>query len=151
PSAWFRKMMKTSQGLSEASRRNLDIAVAGWSTDISPKRFFILLKKLIALLEQREEKPDPLDSLHREVELLPSTEPGMGTIQINGPIPDILAQWKRLDESARAVQKAQRTALREGTPIPHDPEGRVLATGRALSLKELRFALLASAEPDLDG
>src|SRR5699024_11490725 len=68
----------------------------------------------------REQRPDPLSCLTRTVELLPSTEPGMGTIQIHGPIPEILAQWKRLDESARAVQRAQRTALREGTPIPHD-------------------------------
>src|SRR5699024_572666 len=112
---------------------------------ISPERFFTLLKKLITLLEQREQRPDPLARLTRSVELLPGIEPGMGTIQIHGPIPEILAQWKRLDESARAVQQAQRTALREGTPIPHDPDDRARDAGRALPLGELRFALLASA------
>src|SRR5699024_7817895 len=65
--------------------------------------------------------------------------------------PEILAQWKRLDESARAVQQAQRTALREGTPIPHDPDDRVRETGRALPLRELRFALLSGAGLDLEG
>ena len=149
--AWFQKMLRSSRGLSDDSRRNLDIAVAAWSFDITPERFFTLLKKLISLLEQREERPDPLSRLSRGVDLLPSVEPGMGTIQINGPIPEILAQWKRWDESARAVQTAQRTALREGTPVPHDPDGRVLETGRALPLSELRFALMASAVPDLDG
>src|SRR5699024_2731141 len=128
-----------------------------WSSDvcssdlISPERFFTLLKKLITLLEQREQRPDPLARLTRTVELLPGTEPGMGTIQIHGPIPEILAQWKRLDESARAVQRAQRTALREGTPIPHDPDDRVRETGRALPLRELRFALLSGAGLDLEG
>ena len=151
PSAWFQKMLRSSRALSDASRRNLDIAVASWSADISPERFFTLLKKLITLLEQREQRPDPLSCLTRTVELLPGTEPGMGTIQIHGPIPEILAQWKRLDESARAVQRAQRTALREGTPIPHDPDDRVRETGRALPLGELRFALLSGAGLDLEG
>src|SRR5699024_4748620 len=148
PSAWFQKMLRSSRALSDASRRKLDIAVASWSVDISPERFFTLLKKLITLLEQREQRPDPLSCLTRTVELLPSTEPGMGTIQIHGPIPEILAQWKRLDESARAVQQAQRTALWEGTPIPHDPDDRVRETGRALPLGELRFALLSGAGLD---
>src|SRR5699024_2703917 len=55
PSAWFQKMLRSSRALSDASRRNLDIAVASWSADISPERFFTLLKKLITLLEQREQ------------------------------------------------------------------------------------------------
>ena len=151
PSAWFQKMLKSSRSLTDASRKNLDVAVASWSADISPERFFTLLKKLITLLEQREDDPDPLTCLRRSVDLLPSIEPGMGTIQVSGPIPEILAQWKQLDESARAVQTAQRTALREGTSIPHDPDGRVLETGRALPLPELRFALMGSAALDLDG
>ncbi|ATG53215.1 HNH endonuclease [Brachybacterium vulturis] len=151
PSTWFQKMLKSSRSLTDDSRRNLDVAVASWSPDISPERFFTLLKKLIALLEQREERPDPLDGLTRSVELLPSNEPGMGTVQISGPIPDILAQWKQLDESARAVQTAQRTALREGTPIPHDPDGLVLASGKATPLTQLRFALMSSATLDVDG
>ncbi|WP_299299539.1 HNH endonuclease signature motif containing protein [uncultured Brachybacterium sp.] len=151
PAAWFQKMLKTSRQLSDSSRKNLDIAVASWSPDITAERFFTLLKKLIALLEQREDRPDPLSSLTRSVDLLPSVEPGMGTIQINGPIPDILAQWKQLDESARAVQAAQRAALRDGTPIPHDPDGTVLDTGKALPLSQLRFALMATAALDLDG
>ena len=150
-SAWFQKMLRSSRALSDESRRKLDIAVASWSVEISPERFFTLLKKLITLLEQREQRPDPLARLTRSVELLPGTEPGMGTIQIHGPIPEILAQWKRWDESARAVQQAQRTALREGTPIPHDPDDRVKEAGRAPPLGELRFALLAAAGLDVEG
>lgn len=151
PSTWFQKMLRTSRSLSDDSRRKMDLVISTWSPDISPERFFTLLKKLIVLLEQRENRPDPAACLRRTVELLPSVEPGMGTIQVSGPIPDILAQWKMLDESARALQSAQRAALKEGTEIPHDPEGRVLETGRALPLHELRFALLAGATLDLEG
>ena len=72
-------------------------------------------------------------------------------LQIVGPIPEIIHRWKSLDESARAVQAAQRGALRDGTPIPHDPDGTVQETGRALPLSRLRFMLLTGAELDVDG
>lgn len=151
PSAWFQRMLKSSRPLSDASRRMLDSTVNAWSTDITAERFFTLLKGLIQHLQQREALPDPVASLERSVELLPSHQPGMGILQIIGPIPDILGQWKMLDESARAVQAAQRAAVRDGTPIPHDPEGTVQATGRARSLTSLRFALATAANYDLEG
>src|SRR5690606_3682380 len=82
---------------------------------------------------------------------LPAGVPGMGILQITGPIPEVLSRWKSLDESARAVQAAQRAALRDGTPIPHDPDGVVLETGRALPLSQLRFLLITGAVLDVDG
>ncbi|MGP9538379.1 HNH endonuclease signature motif containing protein [Brachybacterium sp. AOP43-C2-M15] len=151
PSAWFQSMIKSSRRLSDSSRKKVDVAVDSWSMDITAERFFRLVKKLIALLEQREQHPDPVSSLPRSVDLLPGHEPGTGILQIVGPIPDVLAQWKRLDESARAVQSAQRAALRDGTPVPHDPDGQVLTTGKALPLSVLRFVLMATATPDLEG
>ena len=151
PSAWFQKMLKTSQKLSESSRRDLDAVISTWSTEISPERFFTLLRALIDHLADRENRPDPSAALERTVELLPGAEAGTGTLRITGPIPEILAQWKALDESARAVQAAQRAALRDGTPIPHDPDGVVLETGRALPLTRLRYALIDTAELDVDG
>ena len=151
PSAWFQKMLRTSRSLSDASRQNLDIAVSTWSMNIPAERFFRLLKALIDLLEHREDKPHPSSCIERSVALLPGHEPGTGVLQITGPIPEILSRWKKLDEAARAVQSAQRAALRDGTAIPHDADGVVLETGRALPLTRLRFALLDSAEIDLEG
>ncbi|QNN82231.1 hypothetical protein H3H54_14220 [Brachybacterium sp. Z12] len=119
--------------------------------DIPAERFFTLLSALIDLLEHREEKPHPSSRLERSARLLPGHEPGTGILQIVGPIPEILSRWKTLDEAARAIQTAQRTALREGTPIPHDPDGDVLATGRALPLTQLRYLLMSLAELDLEG
>lgn len=151
PSTWFQKMLKTSQKLSESARRDLDAVISTWSTDISPERFFTLLRALIEHLGERENRPDPVAALERTVELLPGAEAGTGTLRITGPIPEILARWKSIDESARAVQAAQRAALRDGTPAPHDPDGVVLETGRALPLTRLRYALLDTAELDVDG
>ena len=151
PSAWFLRMLKTSRDLTDASRRDLDLAISTWSMDITPERFFTLLKALIQHLQERENRPDPVASLERAVELLPGQQAGTGVLQITGPIPEILAQWKTLDESARAVQSAQRAALRDGTPIPHDPDGTVQETGRALPLARLRYLLMDSADLDLDG
>src|SRR5699024_5049447 len=123
PSAWFQKMLRSSRALSDESRGKLDIAVASWSVDISPERFFTLLKKLITLLEQREQRPDPLARLSWRAERLQGGSPDMHTNNIDGPIPGLPTQRKRLDESARAIQQAHPTALREHTPIPHEPDG----------------------------
>ncbi|MEE1617896.1 HNH endonuclease signature motif containing protein [Brachybacterium sp. J153] len=149
--AWFERILKGSRSLSDDSRRQLDEILSTWFADITSERFFTLLKGLIELLRQREDRPDPESCLERSVELLPSPQPGVGILQITGPIPDILACFTELDETARALQAAQRAALREGAPIPHDPEGTVLESGRALSLTRLRFALLTSAQLDPDG
>lgn len=151
PAAWFQRMLKTSRGLSDRSRRDLDLALSTWSMDITPERFFTLLKSLVEHLENREDHPDPAASLERSVELLPGPQSGTGTLQITGPIPEILARWKALDESARAVQTAQRAALRDGTEIPHDADETVQETGRALPLKSLRYQLMDGAELDLEG
>jgi hypothetical protein len=151
PSTWFQRMLKKSRGLSGESRKKLDIAVSQWSMDITPERFHTLLKSLIELLCHREEIPDPATRIEKDVELLPGPEVGSATILVTGPVPDVIAQWRTLDETARAVQAAQRAALRESTEIPHDPEGVVAATGRALPLRELWFALLTSSQYDTEG
>ena len=151
PSAWFQRMLRSARPLTDESRRELDLVLSTWSPDISPERFFTLLRALVEHLRERESAPDEPAELERSVELVPATRPGMGMLQIVGPIPEIIHRWKSLDESARAVQAAQRGALRDGTPIPHDPDGTVQETGRALPLSRLRFMLLTGAELDVDG
>lgn len=151
PSAWFQRMLRSARPLEDDSRRDLDLVISTWSMDISPERFFTLLRALVEHLRERESGAERVEELQRNVELLPAGVPGMGTIQISGPIPEILSRWKSLDESARAVQAAQRAALRDGTPIPHDPDGVVLEAGRALPLSQLRFLLVSGAELDVDG
>jgi hypothetical protein len=151
PSAWFQRMLRSARPLTDESRRDLDLVISTWSMEISPERFFTLLRALVEHLRERESGAEQALKIERSVELLPTGIPGMGVLQISGPIPEILSQWKSLDESARAVQSAQRVALRDGTPIPHDPDGVVLETGRALPLSQLRFLLITGAELDVDG
>src|SRR5690606_4340444 len=151
PSAWFQRMLRSARPLSDASRQDLDRVISTWSADISPERFFTLLRALVEHLRAREDRPSASEAFERRVELLPSPTPGTGILQIVGPIPEILARWKSLDESARAVQAGQRAAVRDGTPIPHDPDGKVLETGRTTSLSELRYRLLEAAALDTDG
>lgn len=152
PSWWFQKMLRESQRLGEPSRRQLDVAIAHWSTGIPVDRFVTLLRALVQLLERREQLPDePPAAPLRRISLCPASTDGIGSTTMQGPIPEVLAYWKRLDEAARAVQAAQRKALREGTEIPHDSEGIVAGTGRPLPLDRLRYALQLDAAFDTDG
>lgn len=149
PSWWFQRMVRGSEELSEDSRRQLDIAVATWSTDIPVDRFVTLLGALVALLIRREEQLETPPTLPREVTVAPDTTRGAGSLIARGPIPEILAYWKRLDESARAVQAAQRKALRDDTEIPYDVDDLVATTGRPLPLDRLRYELQLNATFDV--
>ena len=152
PSAWFQRMLRTSENLTDHSRRLLDITVATWSPDIPADRFITLLNALVDLLARREDDADePAPPPPRAVTLARGRRAGTGTVDIDGPVPEILAYWRRLDESARAVQAAQRKALREGTAIPHDLDGLVTATGRPVPLDRLRYELQLHAAFDTDG
>lgn len=152
PSTWFTRMLRTAQDLSDDSRRHIDVAIATWSVDITAERFITLLNALVQLMEQREEEaedepPEPV----RTVELAPDPVAGTGSITFRGPIPEILAYWKRLDETGRALQSEQRRALREGTEIPFDIDEIAARTGRPVPLDRLRFELAMQSPFDTDG
>lgn len=151
PSWWFQRMVRESEGLSEDSRRQLDIAVATWSPDIPVDRFITLLGVLVNLLARREEELETAPPLPREVTITPDSTRGVGSLIARGPIPEILDYWKRLDESARAVQAAQRKALRDDTEIPYDVDDLVTTTGRPLPLVRLRYELQLNATFDTEG
>lgn len=148
PSWWFQRMVRESEDLSEESRRQLDLAVATWSTDIPVDRFITLLGALVGLLARREEELEEAPPLPREITIAPDTTRGAGSLVARGPIPEILAYWKRLDESARAIQAAQRKALRDDTEIPYDVDDLVTSTGRPLPLDRLRYELQLNATFD---
>ena len=149
---WFQRMLRESQHLGDESRRQMDVAIAAWSTDIPADRFVTLLNSLIQLMEKREVEPDePPAPPVRRITLSPATTGGIGSATMQGPVPEVLAYWKRLDESARAIQAAQRKALREGVEIPYDIDGIVSETGRPVPLGRLQYELQLNAEFDTDG
>lgn len=149
PSWWFQRMLRAGEDLTEHSRRLLDAAVGAWSTDIPAERFITLLNALVDLLARREKEPPPPPQ--REVTLAPGSSAGTGSVTAAGPIPEILGYWKRLDETARALQAAQRKALREGTEIPYDVDQLVSTTGHPVPLARLRYELQLNATFDTDG
>jgi hypothetical protein len=151
PSTWFTRILRTAEDLSDASRRLLDVVVATWSPAIPGDRFITLLNLLVDLLARREEETEPPPPPPRKVTLAPGSRAGTGSIGIDGPIPEILSYWKRLDESARAIQAAQRKALREGTEIPCDIDGIAAAAGKPVPLDRLRYALQLGATFATDG
>ena len=153
PSWWFQKVLRESEDLGDESRRLLDAALTAWPADIPVERFLTLLRALVRLLAEREKKEPsaPEEALPREVELTPDGRAGTGAASLRGPIPEVLAFWKRLDETAHAIQAAQRSALREGTEIPYDLDGIASATQRPVPLDRLRYDLMLNAEFDTDG
>lgn len=152
PSWWFQKVLRESEDLSDDSRRLLDAALADWPADIPVERFLTLLRALVRLLAEREQEPTaPEEALPREVELSPDGRAGTGAAALRGPIPEVLAFWKRLDETAHAIQAAQRRALREGTEIPYDLDGIASESQRPVTLDRLRYDLMLNAEFDTDG
>lgn len=152
PSWWFQKVLRESEDLGEESRRLLDVALATWPADIPAERFLTLLRALVRLLAAREQEISaPEEAPVREVELVRDGPAGTGTAALRGPVPEVLAFWKRLDEAARAIQAAQRRALREGTEIPYDLDGIVTATRRPVPLARLRYTLVLNAEFDTEG
>lgn len=151
PSWWFQRMLRTAEELGDESRRQLDVAVSTWSTDIAVERFITLLNALVNLLARREEEPEAPPPPRREVTVTPNPGRGSGSLVASGPIPEILAYWKRLDETARAIQAAQRRALREDTEIPYDVDEIATLTGRPVPLDRLRYELQLNATFDTDG
>lgn len=152
-SSWrFERMLRKARHLTEESRLQIDCAIATWSVDITAERFVTLLNALIQVMEGREKQDgQPLPDPPRSVELASDPCDGTGEIVIRGPVPDILSRWKQLDEAARAIQAAQRKALKEGTAIPFDEDGVVAESGRATPLKELRYLLMTTSPLETDG
>lgn len=141
PARWFSQMMRRSHDLDETGLERLDEIVASWPMTVSEERFRRELGLLIRWI--LDETTTPLPEPERCVEVLPASDKeGTACLQVTGPIPDIVALGRRLDQSARAVQDAQRRALRENAEeIPFD-DGTVKDRGRPLSLTTLRYDIL---------
>lgn len=149
PARWFSQMLYRSGTLKDEAQDRLDEIVAAWPMTMSEERFRRELGLMIRwLLDQTSA---PLPEPERFVELLPASETdGTGCLQVTGPIPEILALGRRLDKAARAVQGAQRRALRDDAEeIPFD-DGTVQDRGRAFSLGRLRYEILTRTVLETD-
>jgi hypothetical protein len=150
PREWFERLLREGSDLTAAEADWIDEQVAGWDLGVTPERFNRELRLLMAWLEDRAQEPVPPESL-RSIEVLPPKPGGTACLQITGPIPEITSLARRLDAGARAVQRAQRHALADGTELPRDPEGVAAARGRALSQAELRYLIFIGSELETGG
>ncbi|MEJ6543621.1 HNH endonuclease signature motif containing protein [Brachybacterium paraconglomeratum] len=92
-------------------------------------------------------------SQSRDVEIVDvDSTTGTASLLVTGPILEIKGLAHRLDVAARDVQRAQRAALQDGTegPLPFDLDGDLVERGAPLSLRTLRYALLAHTVLDTD-
>lgn len=92
-------------------------------------------------------------SQSRDVEIVDvDSTTGTASLLVTGPILEIKGLAHRLDVAARDVQRAQRAALQDGAegPLPFDLDGDLAERGAPLSLRTLRYALLAHTVLDTD-
>ena len=92
-------------------------------------------------------------SQSRDVEIVDvDSTTGTASLLVTGPILEIKGLAHRLDVAARDVQRAQRAALSDGTegPLPFDIDENLAERGAPLSLRTLRYAILAHTVLDTD-
>lgn len=149
PARWFNQMLRRSIDLEESALERLDEIVAAWPMTMSEERFRRELGLMLRWLRDQTTGPPPEPD--RCVELLSASEAeGTGCLQVTGPIPEIVALGRRLDQAARAVQGAQRRALRDGAEeIPFD-DGSLKDRRRAFSLGRLRYEILTRTVLETD-
>ncbi|MBB5831460.1 HNH endonuclease signature motif containing protein [Brachybacterium aquaticum] len=152
PSAWFERILRRTVDLTRAQLAWVDQAVSRWSTDVTTEQFHTRLSTLLTRLLSRKDLPPHLTPEgRRRVEMLPTGDDGVGCLRVIGPVPEILALARRLDEAARAVQAAQRHALAAGEEPPLDPRGTVAETAMQAPLALIQYDLLMAAALDTDG
>ena len=149
PAEWFARLLRQSQGLGPEASGRLDERVASWDMGITAERFRRELSRAVAWFRAEQEEPSLTPEEQRRVETFARPD-GTASLIVTGPVPEILSLSRRLDDAARAVRTAQRTALAEGMPVPFD-DGSVAESGRAMLPKDLRYAILTRSVLETGG
>ena len=154
PVAWHRRILRAAETMDPDQRAALDEHLSCWDLEhLSVERFCTELRYLAAWIRVHIGAPEPESQQSSDdVELPVHTDAdGRGCLYVTAPFHELRSFTHRLDGTARAVQAAQKAALEHGGPIPHDPDGEVLRTGRPLSLARLRTRLLVTAQFTTEG
>lgn len=152
PVEWFDRILRTVRDFTPQQKAQVDARVSEWDlASIPVARFRRELRLLAAwLVREGEGVARPQDLRDVALERSPIDD-GTACLRITGPVPEILALARRLDNGARAVQNAQRKALAAGAPIPFDIDGAADESGSPLSLAQLRYAILTRSVLDTGG
>ncbi|WP_198684102.1 HNH endonuclease signature motif containing protein, partial [Brachybacterium sp. YJGR34] len=152
PAGFHHYLIRRSRRLTDAQAEAVDGRLAGVEVSaVSVDTWEREVRHAVATATA--DTPPVPPSAARCVELV-NVDPVAGTaaLSIIGPIPEITALMHRLDESARTVSAAQRTALETGdeAPIPFDLDDDLRARGRPASRAALRYAILTHTLLDTD-
>lgn len=142
PWEWHTRALRAVRELTPFQRSQADEQIASWDlASIPADRFRDELRQLVSWFESQGPQPSPEDS--RDVALEGNgRDDGTACLRITGPIPEILALARRLDAAAHAVQRDQRRAVEKGAPVPFDLDGDAARRGSAMSLADLRYAII---------
>lgn len=154
PAAWFMRLLRSTRQLPAAACALVDERIAAWDLESIPvARFRRELRLLIAWVSARVDPSETASPESMRSVDLADVDPCTGTarLEVTGPIPEILSLAHRLDESARALQRAQRHALERGSEVPFDIDGAASERAQPLSLRALRYALLTRTVFETDG
>ena len=142
PREWHQRALRALRDLTPHQRSQADEYIAAWDLPSLPAdRFRDELRQLVAWFETAGPRSCPEHARDASVELS-GRDDGVACLRVTGPIPEILGLARRLDAAAKAVQKAQRHALEEGSPVPFDLDGDVERDGSTMTLAALRYAVI---------
>lgn len=144
PAEWFHRLLRVGRRLTPRACEIVDDRVSQWQLcSIPVARFRRELKLLAAWATTCTDAAPPAPESLRHVAMVNvDAVEGTATMQIVGPIPEMLSLGHRLDAAARTIQQAQRHALESGAEIPFDIDGTVESTGKPMTLAQLRYAAL---------
>ena len=151
PAAWFEQLLRRVRRLTPDQQLQLDERVADWDLkNLRSDRFSRELGMLITWFGSHAVQGTPADQRNVALDTGPVHD-GTARLSITGPIHEILDVSHRLDAAARAVQRQQRHALEDDSPIPFDIDGAAARDGHPLTLAALRYAILTRSMLDTGG
>jgi hypothetical protein len=151
----FGQVLRRSTRLTDEEQSRVDEHVATWDPGLPAETFNRALGQLCAYVHEIEDRVLEAERMRQITVRAPREDDGIATIEINGPAPEILTFGKRLDETARMINRAQRHALEQraagdtGVVIPFD-DGTVATTGTPMGRGAIRYLLATRAEWDVD-
>lgn len=145
----FQRVLRAFDDLDIECLRAADEFMDGWDFGMLPDTFHRNVSELAQYLTswaQIAEDDADAPEYGAAIEMPDPSRPGTMTLTVTAPMQHRIGFSARLDEAARSVLLAQKTALRDGTPIPLDPDGAVERTGEPLTLNQIRAMLIMTAD-----
>jgi len=153
PAPWFTRILRASRDLPDEDLAILDETISDWPLHtLTFPGFRRRLRRLVMHVAERSRTTRSPADQRTITWQEPNLVDGTSTLEITGPTAEITDLVERLNAAARAVQDAQRLALRDGLDeIPFDLDGEVQRTAMVMSLGQIRYAVMTRSILDTGG